>query len=200
MNSFSGNGTGNKTAAANTAITFLIPPHRIGYTRVSKAVYTAGNTVHNLTFLRHLGKSQAYAASAAGINTVNTVAEMGVTGNLLAAGDNVALRETDGVTRLYTVSAVPGAYPGNVTFTANLTAGVSQGEKLWNYGIFSDTDPIIGMAHPAVRAAANTTSSYSDTDGGVFASHEVDAPILFHSGNADNAGRLEQLSWAYTGQ
>lgn len=200
MNSFSGNGIGNKTAAAGTAITFLIPPHQLGFTRITKLVQTTGNTTHNLTHLRPIGKTQAYAASAAGINTVNTTAEMGATGNALAANDLVAIRETDNVTRLYTVSAVPAGYPNNVTFTANLTAGVAQGAKMWNFGLFSDTDPVIGMAHPSVRGIANTTTSYEDREGGIFAGHEVDSPILFYSANGTNAGTLEQLSWGYTGQ
>ncbi len=198
MLAFGGNGIGNKSVAFGTTITFLVPPSgttKPGRTRISKCVYTAAGTAHTLTFLRPINKTTASSAAASGQAVINLTADPGVTGNLIAANDLLAVRETDGVTRLYVVSSVSSLA---ITLTGNLTAGAAAGAKVWNFGIVSDTDPAIGMAHPSLRGIASATTTYSDTDAGLFAGHENDSPILFSSNNATATGTLEQLNWAYT--
>ena len=194
---FGGNGQGTKTATAGTKIRYLMQPNINGYTRVTKIVYTAAGTAHTLTLLRPIGRSTASAAAAASATALPVAAEMGPSGNALAANDLIAVRETDGVTRFYTVSAVPGGYPGNVTINA-LVAGVALGGKIWNFGVEADTNPADGNAHPAVAGTASVTSTYQDSDGGVVATFAKDDPILFTSDNATAAGTLNQLTFSFT--
>lgn len=195
MNSFGGNGVGGLTASAGTRIRFLIPPRVRGITRISKWVYTAGVTAHTLTAARPIGRTTASAAAAAGQAVINLTADPGVSGNLIAANDLLAIRETDGVTRLYTVSSVSGLA---ITLTGNLTAGAAAGAAVWNFGILGDTDPVTGAAHPTLVGTASATSTFEDREGGVIAGHLTDAPILVDSNNATNAGTIQQLSWSYT--
>src|SRR5262245_19183943 len=184
MNAFGGNGVGNLTAAAGTAIRYLIQPHPQGFTRVTKTVYTAQGTAHTLTFLRPIDRTTASAGAALGQPNVSFTGQAGPSGNLLAANDLVAIREIDGVTRFYVVSSVPGGYPGTVVLTSNLVAGVAAGAKIWNFGIVGDTNPSDGAAHPSLRGLASQTTPYEDREAGLFATFAQDDPILFSSNNA----------------
>lgn len=195
MNSFAGNGRGTKTAAAGTKIRHLIQPNQQGRTRVSKVVYTAAGTAHTLTFLRPIGRTTTTAATAAAVAVINLTADPGVTGNLIAANDLLAVRETDGVTRLYVVSSVSTLA---ITLTAGLTAGVASGGRVWNFGVSGDTNPADGEAHPAFAGTASATVTYSDAEGGIVATFLQDDPILFESDNSTAAGTLNQLSWCST--
>src|SRR5690348_16349916 len=102
---FGGNGYGKVTANAGTVIQFLIPPRTDGVTRLTRVDYTPGNTAHTLTILRPIGRVTATAGGAINTNTVTLSADPGPSGNGLAANDFLALREADGATRLYKVSA-----------------------------------------------------------------------------------------------
>lgn len=195
MNGFGGNGFGKKTANAGTAINRLVPPKPQNFTRVSKIVATAGVTAHTVTALRPLGRTKTSAVAAAGQAVVNLVADPGPSGNGIAANDLVAIREVDGVTRLYTVSSVSTLA---ITLTGNLTAGAAKGADFWDFGIATDSDPRTGEAHQAFAVAASATTTYTDTEGGVVASIGVDEPILLQNNNATNAGSIDQVSFAYT--
>lgn len=194
MNAVGGNGTGGLTQPFGTRIRFLIPPRPRGYTRISKLVYTAQGTAHTVTCARPIGDTTA-AGAAAGQAVIVLAADPGVTGNLLNTNDLLAVREADGVTRLYIVSSISTL---TVTLTTNLTAGTTAGASVWNFGALTDTDPVIGTAHPTLRGIASATTSYEDREGGVFASHETDSPLLVDSNNITAQGTLEQLSWSYT--
>lgn len=195
---FGGNGYGNLTQTAGTKIRYLVPPFPGAVSRITKVVYTAAGTAHTLTFLRPIGRTTAAATGAAGQANVSFAAEPGAGANILAANDNVAIRETDGITRNYLVSSVPGAYPGTVVLTTNLVAGVVSGSKIWNLGVETDTDPATGLAHPALAGTASVTSTYQDSDGGVVGGTAQDDPILFSSNNATAAGTLNHLTHSNT--
>lgn len=195
MNNFGGNGFGSQTQTAGTRIRQLIPPRQRGIARITRVVYTAAGTAHTLTFARPIGRTTASVAAASGQAVINLTADPGVTGNLIAANDLVAVRETDGVTRLYIVSSVSGLA---VTMTSNFTAGVAAGASVWNFGLLTDTDPRTGLAHPTLLPPASATTTYEDREGGVIAGHEPDAPLLVDSNNASAAGTLQQVSWSYT--
>ncbi|AWM38711.1 hypothetical protein GobsT_30980 [Gemmata obscuriglobus] len=195
MNGFGGNGTGNLTQSAGTRIRYLIQPNRNGRARVTKCVYTAGATAHPLTFARPLGRTTASAAAAAGQAVINLTSDPGPSGNGIAANDLLAIRETDGVTRLYTVQSVSALA---ITLTSNLVAGAAAGAKVWNFGLVTDVNPADGVAHPSISGIAGQTTTYEDREGGLFATFVTDDPILFDSGNATNAGTLQQLNWSFT--
>jgi hypothetical protein len=195
---FNGNGLGQITAAAGTRIRRLLPPAPNGRLRLVRFIYTNSTTAHTLTAARPIGRSTATAAAASGQAVVSVASEMGVTGNLLAANDLVAVREVDGVTRLYTVSAVPASYPGNVTLTGNFTSGVGQGARVWNFGILTDVDPVTGLAHPTFALPASATTTLADETAGVVATHVPDDPILLDSDNATAAGTVVNSCHCYT--
>lgn len=191
-----GNGLGKKTATAGTKIRRLLPPIAGKFTRLSTVKYTPGVTSHVLTGCRPIGKTTLAAAAAAGQAVVVCNAQPGSSGNDLAANDLVAIQETDGITRLYVVSSV-ASFP-SVTLTGNLTAGGAANANLWNYGIESDTDPVIGEAHPTWDLTTGAQRSFTDDTGGVVASHVPNSPILLSVDNATNAGVLDQTSWFHT--
>lgn len=202
---FGGNGDGGKTQTAGTVIQYLVPPNRNGYTRITTLVYTDTGTAHTLTFLRPLGATTASAAAAASQAVVNLTADPGVAAgygginNGIAANDFIAIRHSaDGVTRLYKVSSVSTLA---ITLTANLTVAVAAGDKVWFFGITTDTDGRTGSAHPALKGgAASGDVTFTDRDAGVIASVAKDEPILFNSNNATGAGTLKQIGYCYTTQ
>lgn len=197
----SGNTIGRATVAFGTVINSLVPPRKGAFTRISTLRATAAGTAHVATALRPLGNTTFTAAGAAGQAVVNLTANPGPSGNALAANDWVAIRETDGYTRLYQVSSISTLA---VTLTANLTAGVAAAgagvdSKLWMFGIAADTDPRnAGAAHPGFTVPASATTTYTDNFGGVVASIAADEPILVQQNNATATGILEQVSYSYS--
>lgn len=198
MNAVNGNGFGYKAAAAGTKINRLILPQKGLYTRVSNLVATGADASHAVTALRQLGRTTTTAAAAATATALPVAADPGPAGNALAANDLLAVRETDGVTRLYTVSAVPGSYPGNVTLAAGLTAGVASGADVWDFGVAADSDPRTGEAHPKFVLPAAAQATFTDRENGVVASVGKDEPILLQHSNATVAGSIDQTSFGYT--
>ncbi len=191
-----GNGEGILTAAAGTPIRRLLPPVPNGTTRLMRLAYAAGLTAHTLTALRPIGRTSFTAAAAAGGIVVTVARDPGPTGNPLAANDLLAIRETDGITRLYTVQSVSALA---VTLTTALVAGESATSgTMWNFGILSDTDPVIGTAHPTWTLPASATTTYADDTAGVVAGHVRDSPVLLSIDNVTNAGTLRQTVVSYT--
>jgi len=197
IRSYGGDGYFGYTKAAGTRIQFLVAPLVLAILRLTRLVYTAAGTSHTLTILRPIGRTVANATAAAAATTVQFLADPGPSGNALAANDLVAIRETDGVTRLYKVSSVPGSYPGGVVLTAGLTAGVVQGSKVWNFGITTDTDPATGRPHPTIPSGTGAIT-LQDSDSGIVAGLAQDDPILIDSDNGTSAGTITQACWSYT--
>lgn len=200
LNAYGGNGLGQRTVAFGTTIDALVPPSptgRQGYTRITKIVYTAAGTAHTITLLRSLGTTTVASTAAAGQAVVNLTAQP-TSGNDVAANDYLAIRRAaDGITRLYKVSSVSTLA---ITMTANLGtgAGLAAGDKVWHFGISSDTDPRTGAAHETLRGVVSATSTYSEDSSGVIASIGTDEPIMVQSNNATATGFLEQVSYSYT--
>lgn len=199
---FGGNGDGGKTQTAGTVVQYLVPPNRVGYTRLTTVVYTSAGTAHTLTFLRPLGATTVASAGATGQAVVNLTANPGTTAayggitNGIAANDFVAIRTaSDGITRLYKVSSVSTLA---VTMTANLVVAVAAGDKVWFFGAAGDTDGRTGSAHPAFLPIVSVTNTYTDREAGVVATVAKDEPILVNSNNLTAAGSLDQVSWVYT--
>ena len=196
----SGNTNGRVTVAFGTVINSLVPSRKGAFTRISTLKATAAGTAHVATALRSLGRTTFTGAGAASQAVVNLTANPGPSGNLLAANDWVAIRETDGITRLYQVSSISTLA---VTLTANLTTGVAAtgvgvDSALWMFGVAADTDPRTGAAHPGFTVPASATTTYTDNFGGVVASIAADEPILVQSNNATATGIIEQVSYAYS--
>lgn len=207
MIAFSHNGDGNKTQTAGTLIQYLIMPSPDGKVKVIAISYTAGSTAHTLTLLRPIGRTKCSAVGASGQAVINLVADPGITTgftqgavpivntNGIAANDFLAIRETDGITRVYKVSSVSTLA---ITLTANLTTGVDTTSDVWDFGITTDTDPRTGNAHPNFAGTASVTTSLPvvlSPESVICGTHAVDEPVLFNSNNATVAGTLVALNW-----
>lgn len=199
MTSYGGNGFGYKSVAFGTVINRLLPPRPSAVLRVTKLKATGANATHKVTALRSLGKTKANATSIAAATTVTLLADPSPSGNTLAANDLLAIREIDGVTRLYTVSTFVGLV---VTLTAGLTAGVTASASpqcsVWMLGVAADTDPRTGEAHPYFQLPAAAQDSWEDREGGIVAGIAADEPILLQHSNATATGSLDQVSYSYT--
>lgn len=221
MNGRCGYGISNATAANGTAFTRVVPPRSGLQTVIDSLKYAAGNTAHTLTLLKPiangttLGVSQPFALasranSAESANTANTItlrSALGPTGNLLAANDMVAVRESDGITRVFTVEALTNS---NLTIRfvgAGFTTGVSTDAKVWMLGLVGDTDPRTGLPHQQFAAAATVAGgdlanagavNWSNPNGfGISATIGQDEPIVFYSPNTTNAGILGLLTFGH---
>lgn len=194
-----GNGFGKVTQNAGTKIRVLVPPNSAYRTRLSKMVYTAAATEHVLTVFRSLGTTTITTAASAGQPDVIVTADPGPAGNGIAAGDLIAVYSAvDGITRLYVVSSW-ASISRTITFTTNLTVAATAGDRIWDFGVEGDTDPVWGQAQPTFRGLANATTTYEQTsDPGLIAGNETNEPLLCSSDNATNAGYFEQVSFTLT--
>ena len=200
MLNYGGNGDGGKSVAFGTAIQYLIPPDKRGKTRVTTLSYTDGGTVHTITAQRVLGRTTANGVNAAGQAVLNLMADPGAPAygggtDALVANDFIAVRESDGITRLYKISSVSTLA---FTLTANLAVGTLGGESVWHLGVPGDTDGRTGNTNPAFKSVASTLTTFTDTVTGVVASIANDEPILISSNNITATGTLNQLTWAFT--
>lgn len=194
-----GNGFGRVTQSFGTKIRCLLPPNGAYRTRLSKLVYTAGGTEHTITVFRSLGTTTITTAAASGQPSVIVTADPGPAGNGIAAGDLVAVYSAvDGVTRLYVVSSW-ASVSRTITFTTNLVAAASVGDRVWDFGVEGDTDPVWGQAQPTLRGIADETTTYQQgSDAGVISGNDVNQPLLVSSDNATAQGYLEQTEFTLT--
>ena len=218
-------GWGKLTQNAGTVITRLITPMQNMFTRLLYLVYTAGATAHTLTVMRPLGVTTFTADAASGQAVVNIAEDPGAystnTGgtprtanNGIAANDFVVYEAADGTYVLDTVSSVSTLA---ITLSNNLpTGGVVEGGKFWFFGVIGDTNPADALAHPQFTLAASTVTTLGGSPGeavggivGTIPHGELWAdmdvrhdgknqPLIIHSGNATNAGVLEQVVAAYS--
>lgn len=195
MLTFGGNGEGNLTAVAGTAIEAVLPANREGVTRLIKLTYANGATAHLLRAQRELGRTTAATLAASGQAVINLTADPGPSGNALAANDRLIIQHSDGTQRLYTVQSITGLA---VTLTASLAAAVAAGGLVWNMGVVADTDPITGRAHPQFPLAGSATTVYEDREVGIVAGHKRNSPVLLSVNNITNAGTIAQLTYGHT--
>ena len=214
-------GYGKLTQLANTVITRLVEPVRGAFTRLVYAEYTAGVTAHTLTVMRPLNVVYFTAVGAAGQAVVNISADPGaypancqLAANNIAANDFVVYEAANGTYVLDTVSSVSTLA---ITLNNNLpTGGVALGGKFWWFGIITDTNPADNNPHPQYTLAASGLTSLGGKAGhsiggfvGTIPNPNTNfgagndgryQPIIVHSGNATNAGVLEQVTAIYTGR
>lgn len=196
QNGFGGNVLGSKTEAANTVIYAVVPGVRRKYTAVCSFQINNGNTANAGYWLRPLGRASTSAAANTSVAALALDADPSPDGNTIAAGDQVVVEHADGTYRRYQVNTSGWASNTNtVTFTGNLAANTSAGAKVFNMGVFTDTDPVLGTVHPKFPAGANTNTTYTFTAAGI-RGHQKGDPLLFYSPNADNASTLQYAEYA----
>lgn len=198
-NASMGGVAGKVTAAANTAFYSVIPAEVGKYTRLAAFSSTQGNTANDCNVLRPIGRATSTAAYGTNVAAIVLNTDPSPSGNTIAAGDQVIIRHSaDGTYRRYQVNTSGWASNTNtVTFTANLAAAVAIGDKVFNMGIYSDTDPVLGTAFPAFPTTANATNTFTFGPSGVRGA-QVGDPLLIHNINATNASVLNWAEYAHT--
>ena len=196
FNAFGGNVLGLTNATADTVVYAVVPGRPGFYTRVAMFQHVSGNTANSSYLLRPIGRANLASAAATSQAVVIVDAHPYPTGNTIASGDQVVVREDAGTYTRYQVSSYNGTTKA-ITFTANVATALSAGNKLWNFGVFTDTDPAVATAHPLFPTTANTTTTVTFGPGGV-SGHQKGDPILFYNPNATNATKLNHLEYAYT--
>ena len=191
-----GDNAGRKTASAGTAIPLGIPCRKGAFTRLLKLVYTTTGTAHSLACMRSLGRTTTSADAAASQAVVNVTANPGPSGNSLSANDYVMYRTDAG---LFVVDTVASISSLAVTLSSSLSVALTAGADLWMFGLYTDTDPRTGVAHPLFSNAATATDrSHSEDLVGICCAHETDEPLLLYSTNGTNAGVIEMAVYAHT--
>lgn len=238
-NRFGSFATPTKTVAFGTAFASLIPPWRgsgadaivhsylngklnvpKAYTHVTKAIYEAAGTAHDLVLMRPFNYGIVSADVA--INTATFVltddpgvystnykyvlpgSASGVPGNTannaIAAGDYVAYQLRDGTWVLDTVAS--GTYAALVLTTTipNVTGGgVAAGTLMYFFGVAANVDPATGLAHASFRSVASArTNLLGDAAGGEFCTLHQGDPIVAYSANATATGLLISCGGYYT--
>ncbi len=80
---------------------------------------------------------------------------------------------------------------------AALPVSVAAGSTLWNFGIFTDTEPTTGAPFPLVNTPVSVVTPKAFVTG--FTSWVAGAPLLLYSPNATNRTDLNHAEYAYTG-
>ena len=202
-----------KTAAAGTAITSLVPPAGGLKTKVTLFKYTPVTTAQSLAFMRVLGATKLSAAAAAAATTVVLARDPGayaanatadgqpvpsVANNLIASGDYLAIQKPDGTYYLVVAGTCTVNADGTVTVASMTvpTGGLVAGAIVYWFGVAADTDPRTNEAHPAWNSGT-AAITYGDGSYTVVESNRVAEPVLFYSPNATNAGTLNLISVTY---
>ena len=197
---FGGNMLGLTNAAADTAYYAIVPGRPGFYAHVSTFQHVSGNTANSSYWLRPIGRANLAAAANTGQATVTLDANPYPASNTIASGDQVIVREDAGTYTRYQVSAW-NSTTKVLTFTANVATALSSGNKLWNFGVFTDTDPATATAHPVFPSTANTTTTYPANgcwEASGITGHQKGDPLLFYNPNATNATKLNYAEYAYT--
>lgn len=196
---FGGNVLGKATAALDNVFYAVVPGARSKFTRVAGFSLTAGNTANAGYWLRPIGRANIATAIVADAGAVAVLdADPSPSGNTIAAGDQVVIECTDGVYRRYQVNTAGwNGTSKTVTFTANVANAVAAGNKVFNFGIFTDTDPVLGVAHPSFPSVLNTQRIYTFGPAGI-CGHQAGDPLLFYCPNATNATVLDYAEYTRT--
>jgi hypothetical protein len=202
FSAFGGGLVGKATAAANTAFVVTIPPYRTsggalaGYTRLAQMSVTQGGTANAVYFMRPIGRAVTTAASNSGTNTITLSADPGPSGNGIAANDYVCVQQSDGTILTTTVSSWNSSTKV-LTLSANTTANVASGAKVWDFGVYTDTDPVTGAAHVQIPTTANATTTFTAGPAG-FAGAQPGDPLLIYNPNATNASTHNFSEFAFS--
>lgn len=195
QNGYAGGMIGLTNAAAATAYYAVVPGRRSKFTAVAQFKVTSGNTANAVYWLRPIGRSNTAAAANTSVQEITLASDPSATGNTIAAGDQVVIEHSDGTYRRAQVNTAGWNGTTKVlTFTANLAANVSAGAKVFNMGIYTDTDPATGTAHPRMPTTANASVTYTFSASGIRGANKGD-PVLFYCPNATNATDLEYIEY-----
>jgi len=184
---------GYKTESAATVITQQIDP--VSGSRIAIRAFSlaCGGTATDVYFMLAMGVGTISTAVVSGA-TVGLIigAEPQSTGNPLSSNDYVLIELDDGSYQLTTVAT--GAYTG-FSISDALQDTVAVGNKVWAFGIYSDTAPI---RHVRVYLSSTSASTTREEDGGViFGSARGYPMMVYHLNDAAAAGAIDYVTVDY---
>ncbi len=210
--SFGSTMAGKQNATAGTVVYTIIPGGSSYATDGRKSAFTglvafqATNlsTANSIYIMRAIGRTTTTTTAAADtVAALTLAADPSPSGNTIAAGDQVVYEDTSGVFRRNQVNTSGwNATTLVVTFTANVAGAVTNGTKVYMMGVFTDTDPLTGVAFPLVSQAANTTTTFPAVSNFCFlqTSARIGEPLLMYNPNATDATSINTLQYAYAQQ
>lgn len=195
---FSGNMIGLVDVAAGTPW-FAVIPGASGYvTRLTKLQVDNGATANGIFLMRPLAYALVTTAQVATDTTLILDRDPSPSGNTIANLDQVVYAAADGTYRRVQVSSWSAA---TLTLTVGaLPAAVSAGAYLWNFGVYTDTEPNTSLAFPKLDTPASAVTNYpGEGEFAVgFAGWSAGQPLMLYSPNATNATKLNFAEFART--
>lgn len=189
----SANMIGRTLATAGTAWYAVVPGSPSLVTRLTALQIDNGATNNGLYLMRPLASATVQQAEAAAATTVTLDRDPSPSGNTISSGDQVVLLFADGTYRKVTVSSWS---PSTLVLTVGaLPAAIAAGTTLWNFGIFSDTEPGTSLPFPLLDTP---TSAVKDYPFGAGFAGAAGQPLLIYCPNATNQTKLNYAEYART--
>lgn len=184
---------GKTTAGAGTPWFAVVPGSPFLVTRLLALQVNNGATNNGVYLMRPLASATVNTAQNAADTTVVLDRDPSPSGNTIASGDQVVLLFADGTYRRVVVSSWSAS---TLTLTVGaLPAAISAGTTLWNFGVYTDTEPGTGAAFPLLNTPTSVVTTYTFEAGFAGAAAE---PLLLYSPNATNATDLNYAEYART--
>jgi len=180
---------GYATATAATAIVKNIDPRSGERIAIRAFGFTSGATATSAYFMQALGESTITTAVASGATTgLIGTAEFQTAANPVASADYIAIELDNGVIQFATVAT--GLYTG-FSIAAALQDTVAAGNKVWGFGIASDT----GHLRVLCTLSAQTARAL---DGGILFANAKGYPMkVYHNNDAAAAGSIDYVTIDY---
>lgn len=190
-----GNGIGGKSAAVGTPWYAVVPGRANFFTRLAAVEYhSAGATENGIYVMRPIGQATVLQGENSGATSVILNADPSAAGNAISNGDQVVLLASDGTYRQTNATA---GLTGFTLPVAALPAAISAQTTLWNFGIFSDTEPNTSLVFPKVHTQASGVYLRELLVG--YAGWLTGQPLLLYCPNATHATNLLNAEYAHTG-
>jgi hypothetical protein len=189
------------TSAPGTPILAHVPPHRKGYSLLTKVLYRAAGTAHSVTVMKELDRTTLSAATAGGASVINLTDDpgTGTVAGAIAADDYVVVELDSGGAFACKVASVSSLA---VTLSEVLPSAAAGGRTVWFLGAPEDhaSEQQTGQQTTGLSfdAPASELTDRGDAAAGLCSSPSIWSPLLVHSDNVAAAGQFEQVTAVYT--
>ena len=179
---------GYKTESAATAITQDVPGKPGKRIAVRAFGFRCGGTATTVYFMQALGAGTTSAAAASGASQITLTAEIGPSGNSVAANDIMVVVQDNGT---YLFSKCRSVATLTLDLCTVLSGAAAAGAAVYDLGIQSDT----GHLPFLLTVSTQTTGAL---DGGLFYGNAKGYPMrVYHANDAAAAGKIDYLTIDY---
>lgn len=181
-------GYGYKTESAATAITQDIPGKPGKRIAVRAFGFKCGATATTVTFMQGLGSGTTSAAAASGASQITLTAEIGPSGNSVAANDILAIVQDNGT---YLFTKCRSVATLTLDLCTVLSGAAAAGAAVYDLGVAADT----GNSPYVLTISTQTTAVL---DGGIFYGKGKGYPMrVNHANDAAAAGSISYITIDY---